>query len=66
MTFSISKTPKYTNMKKYFSIMTVIAIIAVVIVACKDNFNESDFLKLQSQLKSKQTLPALARQLKTT
>lgn len=51
-------------MKKLFSIITVIAIIAVVIVACKDNFNESDFLKLQSQLKTQQDTAKLNQQLK--
>src|SRR6185295_4201932 len=55
---------KQTNMKKLFSIMAAVAVIAVVIVACKDNFNESDFLKLQSQLKTQQDTAKLNQQLK--
>ncbi|GHN00072.1 hypothetical protein WSM22_15610 [Cytophagales bacterium WSM2-2] len=51
-------------MKKLFSLLAATAVIAVVIVACKDNFNESDFLKLQSQLKTQADTTALARQLK--
>jgi|GEM_PF-3216425 len=51
-------------MKKLFSIITVITLIAIVIVACKDNFNESDFLKLQSSLKTQQDTSKLNQQIK--
>jgi len=51
-------------MKKLFSIITVITLIAIVIVACKDNFNESDFLKLQSNLKTQQDTSKLNQQIK--
>lgn len=40
-------------MKKLFSILSLIAIVTAVIVACKDNFNESDFITLQAKLKRK-------------
>lgn len=37
-------------MKKIVQILTVTALAALVIVACKDDFNEEDFLKAQSDL----------------
>ncbi|MBS1682258.1 MAG: carboxypeptidase regulatory-like domain-containing protein [Bacteroidetes bacterium] len=51
-------------MKKLFSILIGTALVAAVIIACKDNFNESDFLKLQSQLKTQQDSAKLNQQLK--
>jgi hypothetical protein len=51
-------------MKKLLPFITMITLIAIVIVACKDNFNESDFLKLQSSLKTQQDTSFLSRQLK--
>jgi hypothetical protein len=40
-------------MKKIFSVMALITSIVIIIVACKDNFNEKDFLELQAKLKRK-------------
>jgi hypothetical protein len=51
-------------MKKLISILSGLALLAVVIVACKDNFNEGDFLKLQSQLKTQQDTSKLDQQIK--
>lgn len=51
-------------MKKIFSILAMIALIAVVIVACKDNFNENDFLNLQAKLKTQQDTAKLNQQVK--
>lgn len=51
-------------MKKIFSILAMIALITVVIVACKDNFNESDFLNLQNKLKTSQDTAKLNQQIK--
>lgn len=51
-------------MKKLFSILSLIAIVAVIIVACKDNFNEGDFLTLQSKLKTQQDSAKLNQQVK--
>jgi len=51
-------------MKKLFSVLLSIAIVAAVIVACKDNFNESDFLKLQSTLKTQQDSAKLNQQIR--
>ena len=51
-------------MKKLLPIITMITLIAIVIVACKDNFNESDFLKLQSTLKTQQDTAKLNQQIK--
>jgi hypothetical protein len=51
-------------MKKLLPFITMITLIAIVIVACKDNFNESDFLKLQSTLKTQQDTSKLNQQIK--
>ena len=41
-------------MKKLFGSLIVVAIVSLTIFSCKDNFNEEDFLKLQSDLRLKQ------------
>src|SRR5437868_14014014 len=51
-------------MKKLLPFITMITLVAIVIVACKDNFNESDFLKLQSTLKTQQDTSKLNQQIK--
>jgi hypothetical protein len=48
-------------MKRLFSLILSAAVIAMVIVSCKDDFNEQDFLKLQSELKLKQDSTKRAR-----
>lgn len=41
-------------MKRLLSLTMVAALAALAIVACKDDFNEQEFLRLQSELKLKQ------------
>ena len=51
-------------MKKLFSILIGFVILTGIIVACKDNFNESDFLNLQTKLKTQQDTAKLNQQIK--
>jgi hypothetical protein len=48
-------------MKRLFSLILSATVIVMVIVSCKDDFNEQDFLKLQSELKLKQDSARRAR-----
>src|SRR5436853_2667017 len=48
-------------MKRLFSLILSTAVITMVSVSCKDDFNEQDFLKLQSELKLKQDSTKRAR-----
>lgn len=41
-------------MKRLLSLTMIAAVFALAIVACKDDFNEEEFLRLQSELKLKQ------------
>jgi hypothetical protein len=51
-------------MKKLFSILTGVVLIAGIIVACKDKFNENDFLNLQAKLKTQADTSKLNQQIK--
>jgi hypothetical protein len=41
-------------MKRLLSLTMIAAMIGLAIISCKDDFNEEDFLRLQSELKLKQ------------
>lgn len=48
-------------MKKILSYLLAVTVVSFAIVSCKDNFNERDFLNLQSKLKLKQDSITRAR-----
>jgi hypothetical protein len=48
-------------MKRIFSLAMIVAIVSLAVISCKDDFNEEDFLKLQSELKLKQDSVTRAR-----
>lgn len=41
-------------MKRLFSILLAVAVVSLTVLSCKDDFNEEDFLRLQSNLRLQQ------------
>lgn len=48
-------------MKRIFSLIVLVSFVSLAILSCKDDFNEEDFLRLQSDLKLKQDSVMRAR-----